>query len=172
MSTPRPLPALQALRSQPDQRHRRRCRRLTIPGRHRHRRQHRLQAVRQGWLRGQTAPALSRSPIRHLCSPLARRSVFIDCMACISVWIEVKAEDGILSEMPVSSSTFPAMPPRPSCRMRAMMSRIGMSPCAECVSENIRCWRHRSQVTRISHDGNARNGSSRASVPVGRGSSP
>jgi hypothetical protein len=46
----------------------------------------------------------------------------------------------------------------------AMMSRISMSPCAECVSENIHRWPHRSQVTRINHDGNARNGSSRASA--------
>ena len=38
---------------------------------------------------------------------------------------------------------------------RAMMSRISMSPCAECVSENIRCWPHRSQVIRMNHDGNA-----------------
>jgi transposase InsO family protein len=39
-----------------------------------------------------------------------------------------------------------------------------MSRCAECVSENIRCWPHRSQVTRINHDGNARKRSASISV--------
>ena len=74
--------------------------------------------------------------------------------------------------MPVSSSTLPALPPQPSCRIRAMMSRIIMSLCAECVSENTRCWPQRSQVIRRNHDGNAANGSARASAPVGKGSVP
>ena len=51
-------------------------------------------------------------------------------------------------------------------------SRISMSRCAACVSENIRRWPHRLQVIRMNHDGNARNGSSRASLPVGSGSVP
>ena len=43
-----------------------------------------------------------------------------------------------------------------------------MSRCpAACVSENIRCWPHRSQVIRMNHDGNAASGSSSASRPVG-----
>jgi hypothetical protein len=57
--------------------------------------------------------------------------------------------------------------------MRAMMSRINMSHCpAACVSENIRCWPHRSQVIRMNHDGNARNGWSSASALEGNGSVP
>ena len=38
--------------------------------------------------------------------------------------------------MPVSSSTFPARPPQPSCRMRSMMSRISISPCTKyCLAD-------------------------------------
>jgi hypothetical protein len=47
-----------------------------------------------------------------------------------------------------------------------MMSRIGRSPCGVCASLIIRSFPHRSQVMRMNHDGNARSGSSRASLPV------
>jgi len=57
----------------------------------------------------------------------------------------------------------PVLPPSNSRRMW-----VSMSHPAECVSENIRCWPQRSQVIRMNHNGNARNGSSRASAPVGR----
>ena len=74
--------------------------------------------------------------------------------------------------MPVSSSIFPALPPQPSCRSRAMMSRISMSLRGVCVSDSMRSFPHRSQVMRMNHDGKALNGSSRASLPVGSGSVP
>ena len=35
--------------------------------------------------------------------------------------------------MPVSNSAFPALPPQPSWRIRAMMSQISMSRCAAWV---------------------------------------
>jgi len=50
--------------------------------------------------------------------------------------------------MPMSSSTLPGRPPQPSRRMRSMMSRISISPCAMCVSEIIRSLPQRSQVMR------------------------
>jgi hypothetical protein len=75
--------------------------------------------------------------------------------------------------MPVSSSAFPARPPQPSWRIiLSRILRIGMSRCAECASLNNRSCPHRSQVTRRNHDGNAANGSSSASAPVGSGSLP
>jgi hypothetical protein len=71
--------------------------------------------------------------------------------------------------MPVTSSTFPALPPQPSWRIRAMISRIGMSRCDAfaLVPEIIRSLPHRSQVMRRNQDGKALNGSLRASLPVG-----
>jgi hypothetical protein len=55
-----------------------------------------------------------------------------------------------------------------------MISRSGISRCAAFVwvSEITRSFPHRSQVIRMNHDGKALNGSSRASPPVGSGSSP
>ena len=50
--------------------------------------------------------------------------------------------------------------------------RIGTSLRFMCASLSIRSLSHRSQVIRMNHDGNARNGSSRASSPVGSGSWP
>jgi hypothetical protein len=41
--------------------------------------------------------------------------------------------------MLVISSTFPALPPQPSWRIRVMMSRISMSRCGVCVSERVGC---------------------------------
>ena len=72
----------------------------------------------------------------------------------------------------VTNSTLPGRPPQPSWRMRAMMSRISMSPRAARVSDNIRSLPQRTQVTRMNHDGKVRNGSPRASWPVGSGRSP
>jgi hypothetical protein len=74
--------------------------------------------------------------------------------------------------MPVSSSTLPARPPQPSCRMRSMVSRISISPWGMCVSAIIRSLPQRSHTMRRNHDGNARRGSSRASWAVGSGSLP
>jgi hypothetical protein len=51
--------------------------------------------------------------------------------------------------------------------MRLMISRSCMSRCAKCVSANMRFSPHRSHVTRSSQLGNAANGSSSASTPVG-----
>ena len=50
--------------------------------------------------------------------------------------------------------------------------RIGRSRCAAFVWVITRPFPHRSQVTRMNHDGKALNGSSRASLPAASGSSP
>ena len=71
--------------------------------------------------------------------------------------------------MPERSSTVSALPPQPSWRIFSMMSRIRMVALWEVASVNIRSCPHRSQVTRMNQLGNAANGSSRASAPVGRG---
>jgi hypothetical protein len=80
----------------------------------------------------------------------------------------------LLSSMPVISSTFPALPPQPSWRMRLMISRSGMSRRAALawVSEITRSLPHRSQVIRRNYHGKALNGSPIASLPVGSGSVP
>jgi hypothetical protein len=56
--------------------------------------------------------------------------------------------------------------------MRLRMSRGARSRHAAGLSLTIRSFPHRSQVIRRNHDGNARNGSSRASAGVGSGSVP
>jgi hypothetical protein len=65
----------------------------------------------------------------------------------------------LVPSMPVSSSTFPALPPQP----RDASDREYRGS-AERASLNSRSWPHRSQVMRRNHDGNAANGSSRASA--------
>jgi hypothetical protein len=44
------------------------------------------------------------------------------------------AVGGLAPSMPVISSTFPALPPQPSWRIRLMISRIGGSRCGVRVS--------------------------------------
>ena len=71
--------------------------------------------------------------------------------------------------MPVSSSAFPASPPQPSWRIRAMMSRIGWAPL-----RGVRLADHLHLAAAVALDaqepGRERaNGSSRASAPEGNG---
>jgi hypothetical protein len=80
------------------------------------------------------------------------------------------APDGCWRPRCRSATPPPRAAPQPSCRMRSMMSRISISPCAMCVSAIIRSLPQRSRTMRRNHDGNARRGSSSASAPVGSGS--
>ena len=79
---------------------------------------------------------------------------------------------GLTPSMPVSSSAFPASPPQPSWRIRAMMSRKLRSRHRACASLTICTLPQRSHSMRRNHDGNAVNGSPMASAPEGNGSVP
>ena len=78
----------------------------------------------------------------------------------------------LVPSMPDISSTFPALPPQPSWRIRAMISRSGRSLRGACVSDSMRSFPQRSQVIRRNHEGKALSGFSRASAGVGSGPSP
>ena len=78
----------------------------------------------------------------------------------------------LVPSMPDISSTFPALPPQPSWRIRAMISRSGRSLRGACVSDSMRSFPHRSQVILMNHDGKALNGSASASAGVGERVSP